>query len=290
MSENGAQEPEPPVPDQEEKERPLDPGGTLRKARRRRDLSLRQVANELHLTMHYVGALEDNAFDKLPGDVFVRGYMRSYALLVEIDPELVLKQYRDYTTCRQARKEEAYKRYTQRRNDRNRPWIIISSVAFVALAVFLWYLNGRQPASVDPDSQTDPGGAANESGQPEGPATGAEVTAAPGPPEAAADAPSEDEIADETGSDSDRHRMDWSGEDTLEVEIGARSHVVIRETGDGASDATWQQGDQLEVSGTAPFELEISVADGAVVRFNGRDVPLRNRLRQDGSARLTIGL
>lgn len=273
------------------------PGRMLRAERESREWSVQQVANDLHLTMHYVSALEADEFDKLPGDVFVRGYMRSYALLLGLDPDEVLQRYRAYSERRQARKEEAFKRYTRRRNDRNRPWIIVSGIAFVSLAVFLWYLNDQRespaepsasrpaPPSVDtpapetetatsPDeeesavrllSQADAAGAQNTAGaQPEGSA-GEEV------------------VADRT--------LAWGGPDTLQLHLHEESRVRVREAASGAeNDGRLGPGEILLVEGTAPFDLVIDDAQGAAVTFNGRAVDIRGSLREDGSARLTIGM
>lgn len=273
------------------------PGSMLREARESREWSVRQVANDLHLTMHYVNALELDEFDKLPGDVFVRGYMRSYALLLGLDPDAVLQRYRAYSERRQARKVEAFKRYTRRRNDRNRPWVIISGIAFVVLAVFLWYLN---------DQRDSPAGAS----APE-PAPATEGAAGPDA-EAAASGPDDAESsvrllsqADAAGTEVDRgelsgedsaeemadRTLDWGGPDTLHFRLGSASRVRVGAVGNGPeSEERLEVGQILLVEGAAPFDVVIDDARGAAITFNGRAIDIRGSLREDGSARLTIGM
>jgi cytoskeleton protein RodZ len=136
------------------------PGTMLSAQRETLELSIQQVADQLNLTMHFVRALEADSYDKLPGDVFVRGYIRAYSNLLRLDPVQVLAIFDEFTSQKIARKEEAIKRRERRRQDKNRPWIIFSGFAFVAVALGLWYLNPAAPVAVD-STATDTSGAAN---------------------------------------------------------------------------------------------------------------------------------
>ena len=57
-------------------------GERLRAARRANDISLRDIAKELHLDEGKVRALEQNDFDVLGAPVFAKGHLRKYAELV----------------------------------------------------------------------------------------------------------------------------------------------------------------------------------------------------------------
>jgi cytoskeleton protein RodZ len=63
------------------------PGALLVAARREQNLSVTDVARQLKLTVHQVEALEAGEYEKLPGAVFVRGFIRNYARFVKLDPE-----------------------------------------------------------------------------------------------------------------------------------------------------------------------------------------------------------
>lgn len=69
------------------------PGSQLREARHRANFSLQEVCSQLHLNADTVRALEENAFDGLPAPAFVRGYMRSYARLLNLPPGPILEAY-----------------------------------------------------------------------------------------------------------------------------------------------------------------------------------------------------
>lgn len=68
----------------------LSPGGILGNARRRRGLSIADVAYALKLAPRQVEAIEADAFDQLRGLTFARGFVRNYARHLGIDPEPLL--------------------------------------------------------------------------------------------------------------------------------------------------------------------------------------------------------
>lgn len=72
------------------------PGVLLREARESAGIGQRELAEELYLTLHYVQALEQGDFARLPGSTFVRGYLRSYARRVGLSEQRVIEQYEEY--------------------------------------------------------------------------------------------------------------------------------------------------------------------------------------------------
>lgn len=69
------------------------PGQLLRRERVRRSLSLQQTAEELHLDAWIVEALETDRFTALGAPVYAKGYLRKYALLLNLPPEVVIARY-----------------------------------------------------------------------------------------------------------------------------------------------------------------------------------------------------
>jgi len=65
----------------------LRPGRLLADARAARNLTVAEVAQQLKLSATQVEALEADAYDRLPGPVFVRGFVRNYARLLDLDAE-----------------------------------------------------------------------------------------------------------------------------------------------------------------------------------------------------------
>ena len=69
------------------------PGKALRQARMDLRLSPEDVAMQLHLAPRQIIALENDDYEQLPQSTYVRGYLRSYALLLGLAPEPILESY-----------------------------------------------------------------------------------------------------------------------------------------------------------------------------------------------------
>ncbi|HWW83705.1 MAG TPA: helix-turn-helix domain-containing protein [Vicinamibacterales bacterium] len=68
-------------------------GTKLHDARERVGISLRQIADTTKLSVTTLMALERNEFSRLPGGVFARGYVRSFATEVGLDPEAIVAEF-----------------------------------------------------------------------------------------------------------------------------------------------------------------------------------------------------
>ena len=68
-------------------------GRKLREARERRGVSLRQIANATKISVSVLEALERNDISRLPGGIFGRGFVRSYAVEVGLDPETTIQEF-----------------------------------------------------------------------------------------------------------------------------------------------------------------------------------------------------
>ena len=70
-------------------------GGKLRQARERRGISLRQIASSTKIATAALDALEKNDISKLPGGIFSRAFVRSYAVEVGLNPDDTVKEFLD---------------------------------------------------------------------------------------------------------------------------------------------------------------------------------------------------
>ena len=60
-------------------------GDLLRQAREDKNLSLADVEEEIKIRSRYLEALETEEFDILPGNVYLFGFLRSYASFLGLD-------------------------------------------------------------------------------------------------------------------------------------------------------------------------------------------------------------
>jgi len=62
-------------------------GEALRRERTRRGLDLKTVSNELKISLKFLEAIEAEAFDKLPGGMFTRSFVRQYSRYLGLDED-----------------------------------------------------------------------------------------------------------------------------------------------------------------------------------------------------------
>jgi len=67
-------------------------GETLRRERLKRNLQLEQVSRELKIAPRFLTAIEDEDFDKLPGGVFAKAFVRQYGRLLGLNEEELASQ------------------------------------------------------------------------------------------------------------------------------------------------------------------------------------------------------
>lgn len=69
------------------------PGKELKSARQAQGLDLPRVASMLHLSQGMLEALEADDYEALPGSVFIQGYLRKYAKLLNVPVEPILEAF-----------------------------------------------------------------------------------------------------------------------------------------------------------------------------------------------------
>jgi cytoskeletal protein RodZ len=68
-------------------------GQFLRRQRQAKRMSIEEISRATRVPASSVERIEADRFDELPGEVFVRGFIRSYARAVGVAPEDVLARY-----------------------------------------------------------------------------------------------------------------------------------------------------------------------------------------------------
>ncbi len=69
-------------------------GEVLLDARERKGVDLYRAERDTKIRAKYLAALERGDYVELPGSVYTKGFLRNYALYLNLDPEAVLTQYR----------------------------------------------------------------------------------------------------------------------------------------------------------------------------------------------------
>ena len=125
-------------------------GGKLRQAREGRGITLRQIAASTKISVAALEALERNDVSKLPGGVFSRAFVRSYAAEIGLDPDQVLHEFLDRFDSRAAAAAASRTPYEELAFERRKK--VAATVFLIAVAVmlllsagFVYYLLRNRP-------------------------------------------------------------------------------------------------------------------------------------------------
>ena len=123
-----------------EKETPDDIslGSLLRKAREERHIELDEIVEVTRIRRHNLEALENEEWSKLPSQIFVKGFLRSYAEFLGLDKETIIHHYLRTSSFQKSKPEVSKKIRPQ---SGRQYLIIIIPVLALALIVALIYLN-----------------------------------------------------------------------------------------------------------------------------------------------------
>lgn len=135
----------------------LTAGAALEAARLAKGMTQQDVSNSLRYSVKQIDALEKNAFDLLPDAMITRGFIRSYARLLEIDAEPLLASYRQLTASEsdKAISIQSSMRPVQLTKE-SQPWlkyILASILVLLFLLAWLFYVDYMpKPDSAEPAS------------------------------------------------------------------------------------------------------------------------------------------
>jgi cytoskeletal protein RodZ len=121
-------------------------GGSLREARLKRGLTPADVQKAIRIRDRYLQALEEERWEVLPGDAYVKGFLRTYADYLGLDGSLYVDEYNN----RYAHDEEPQfvpERFARTRPRRGgagplRPLVAIAVIVAIVAGVAAWRLSG----------------------------------------------------------------------------------------------------------------------------------------------------
>jgi cytoskeleton protein RodZ len=144
-------------------------GEALRSAREAQGRSIDEAAVATRIRSSYLEALEDEQFGELGGNVYAKGFLRSYAGYLGVDPAPLLEAYRAQERPDAPPFEHAPRAIGGLRTGRRGPnWLAVAIVCVsIILVVSLWSLlrptpdpAGAQPPLVSAPASTAAGAAA----------------------------------------------------------------------------------------------------------------------------------
>jgi len=258
-------------------------GERLAEARRELQISVLEIAKELHLDEPKVRALERNEFDVLGAPVFAKGHLKTYAQLVNVDSDDVLVDYYQITRASTVPPVISTRPKPGKELSPG-PWIGLTVVIIILVTAFWWF---TRPA--DPVPQVQP-----EEAQP------AEVSQeeSPAPPDS--DATPEETTPEVVGTVVEQvieEEPPPEPQNDPVVEAG-QLHLLVTYSGDCWTEITDANGRQLlfdlgkdgrtvELSGAEPFNVLFGNPANVSLRVNGEERALPPT-RPDRPLRLTL--
>jgi hypothetical protein len=137
----------------------FDLGNSLREARVRQGLDYPQVELATKIRAKYIRALEDEAFELLPSETYVKGFLRSYAEYLGLDGQLYVDEYNSrYGSERWYDETPRRARVHQHRGVERK--VVLAALAGIAaltaLVIVAWKFGGGDSSSGIPPTTSTP--------------------------------------------------------------------------------------------------------------------------------------
>jgi len=136
-------------------------GNSLREARLRQGVDLVEAESSTKIRTKYLRALEEERFELLPAQTYVKGFLRSYAEYLGLDGQLYVDEFNSrYVTGEEeppirARRNVAAAR-AQRRVESSVLLVALAGIATATALVFVaWKWGGADPGAI-PNLETQP--------------------------------------------------------------------------------------------------------------------------------------
>ena len=290
-------------------------GATLAQERARQNIEVGDVCARLRISLGQVRALESDEYAKLPGATFIRGIIRSYAKLLQIDPQPLLSAYERSVTLSGTANIEVPThniRFTPGTNGQPkmmRIGLLVLALLVIGGGALLWYTQPNLAVlALIPKVATAPAASDRPAPQalpaPEMQTDAAAVT----PPAGGSDALPGSSVASAVGTTSAASALPAvaAGQETaapsrvsepvaatvreapIRFAFGQDSWVEVRDrSGKIIYSQINQKGGEADVNGQPPFKIVIGNAAGVRLTYKGKSVDLAPRTKVN-IARLTL--
>jgi cytoskeleton protein RodZ len=279
------------------------PGSFLQALRLKRGLSERDLAEQLHLLPNSIKAIEADDYDSFNAEVYVRGYLRSYAKALQIEPDLVISKYDAYRenhlpevsdkdVSQQARRKIPSKSLSRFSLETKSQLPYFGATAFLLVVAVLWW-QGEEPAITSHDLLVNNVVAIDEV-----------VVDALVNTKASSVVDASEQVISETIQQPDLlvtntvvpeddvilpEQVVISEEDLLQFSFSGDCWVEVKDSEDNILIAAMKHAeDTLHLEGQGPFRILLGYAPVVKLNFNGERVQIQPSARNN-SAKLVLG-
>lgn len=297
------------------------PGSRLRAQREAQGLDLYEVADILRLRTDVIRALEEDDFSRLPPATFVRGYIRSYADLLNLPAEDLLKEYDGLEA------EPPPSLVPPGRLNRDLSHVghgsqlaALSIVVLGLVLLVLWWLNRPEETDIARGAASEvttvetvddqPSSLAGPGGGPEDAAAAMDEAGAPPTPVVMPDGPGEAPAGGEPEADPNETGAAGGQPSPVSASPSSQSVAEDAQPAPVAIDLlfradSWveiedgngrlllyrlaEAGTRTQVSGAPPVSVYLGNAPGVELKVNGEPFDLAPHTRANNVARFSVG-
>lgn len=127
------------------------PGSQLAFVRKQKGYSTEYVAGKLHLRVRIIELLEEDDYHNLPEPVFIKGYLRAYAKLLDLPHAELLETFNSvYTPERKTERALWQSRRESNRAEHAVRWLTTVFAIGVIIAVAFWWHKNKDNEQVLP--------------------------------------------------------------------------------------------------------------------------------------------
>jgi len=252
-----------------EETKPLSFGRYLKAVRLEKAMALEEVSKETRISVRTLLFIENEEHDKLPPEVFVKGFLRAYARAVGADEDLAVQAY---LSDRHPRPEPVWTDNKPERASTKRFWLRLGLSLGVLACFMALTICGVQLMRNEPEKKKLPVSPAAQNLPDEKPFNQLDTARAPDKPEV-------ENIAEETSKEplstvAPVVLPEKKGVEKLYLNITAVEKTWIKVIIDGQEpkEYTLKPADKLDLEAFRGYSLLIGNAGGLKLSLNGRPV------------------
>lgn len=275
------------------------PGAVLAAAREAAGLTRPDVAGQMRISLRQLEAIESDRYQELPGAVFVRGFVRNYARLLNLDPAPLLQALEPALGGDAPLRAQHYEgAMPDARSGRARFGLavfgLLLAVVLGAAAYEYWRSrSGQEPIGSSASGQSDGAGSSTPAVAPAMPAAATSAEPVPLTPERVPDVqaePAKNEAGAASGAESVEAGRAHApaGSARLRIEFLQDTWVEVK-ANDGSIlfSGTGLAGSERAFDSAPPLALVIGNASGVRITYNQQPVDVAARATHN-IARFTL--
>ncbi len=233
------------------------PGSRFQAARQSQGASLAQMSAVTRIQENYLQALEEDRFDRLPPQVFAKGFVRSYARSLNLDEDHCARLFSECSMSFYKKIKDqpmAFPRLKDSPDGKANRYMVVFFLGVIVLGVLVLL---REPSPSNPENVRNAVDLETAV-----PATSVELAPVPSSP------PSESVVSDSPPLSSAAGLEDAPL--VLELQASEVTWVVVRSDDGEGREAILQPGERTQWRAHDRFLLTLGNAGGVEVTLNGR--------------------